>query len=66
MNDSNTVGFPTIPEALLKELNNRFPEQCPELEWDSKTVWYTTGQRSVVRLLNALFKEQQENLLGGK
>jgi len=65
MNQHDKSGFPTINEALLKELNKRFPEQCPELDWDQNTVWYVTGQRSVVRLLNALYKEQQENILGG-
>tara|TARA_Y100001938_G_C7915376_1_gene341699 strand:- start:47 stop:253 length:207 start_codon:yes stop_codon:yes gene_type:complete len=62
----NSTPFPSISEALLKELNNRFPEACPELDWDEKTVWYATGQRSVIRLLNTIFEEQQQNLLGGK
>lgn len=66
MNSNNKAGFPIIPEELLKELNRRFPEQCAELDWEEKTVWYSTGQRSVVRLLNALYNEQQENLLGGQ
>ena len=65
MNENKKSGFPIIPQDLLTELNNRFPEQCPELDWEEKTVWYSTGQRSVVRLLNAIYKDQQDNLLGG-
>tara|TARA_R100001594_G_scaffold63114_1_gene97550 strand:- start:98 stop:295 length:198 start_codon:yes stop_codon:yes gene_type:complete len=65
MNTEQT-GFPVLSEALLKELNSRFPEQCPDLSWDMKTVWYASGQRSVIRLLNTIYQEQQETLLGGK
>lgn len=64
-NDNNQSTFPVISEALITELNIRFPEACPELDWDAKTVWHATGQRSVVRFLNAIFEEQQNNLLGG-
>lgn len=65
MNNEQT-GFPVLSEALIKELNARFPEQCPDLDWEMKTVWYASGQRSVIRLLNTIYQEQQETLLGGK
>jgi len=54
------IPFPLISEDLLKELNNRFPEQCAELSWDTKQVWYAAGQRSVIRLLLQVSKEQRE------
>jgi len=65
MNDKDKSGFPILSEALIRELNARFPEQCPELDWEPNLIWYTTGQRSVVRLLNAVYQEQQETILGG-
>ena len=61
--NSDQTGFPILSEALMQELNRRFPESCPELDWDMKTVWYVTGQRSVVRLLNTIYEEQQETVL---
>lgn len=58
--NNHEIPFPNIPEALLLELNNRFPEQCAELSWDTKQVWYAAGQRSVIRLLIQISKEQRE------
>ena len=52
--------FPTIPTALVAELNNRWPERCADLEWDEKSIWYFAGQRSVVRFLNAIHHDQNE------
>jgi hypothetical protein len=58
--------FPQIPEDLLMELNDRWPEVCADLGWDENTVWYVSGQRSIIRFLNQIFKEQREISLGGK
>lgn len=60
------IPFPQISEDLLTELNDRWPEICADLEWDEKTVWYVSGQRSIIRFLNQVFKEQREISLGGK
>ena len=58
--------FPHIPEAVIVELNNRFPEMCADLEWSDRQVWFVSGQRSVVRFLIMVFNEQREKSLGGK
>jgi len=58
--------FPSISEALIKALNERWPERCPELEWDETQIWHYVGQRSVVRYLNEVFKEQRDNSLGSR
>ena len=65
MTESNTkeIPFPQIPGDLLKELNRRFPEACADLEWDHKQIWFVSGQRAVVRFLNHVFNEQNENAL---
>jgi Ni,Fe-hydrogenase III component G len=64
MNDDKQQPFPPIPEAILNELNRRFPECCADLEWTEKQVWFFSGQRAVVRFLNHTFNQQREDSLG--
>jgi len=52
--------FPRISEELLAVLNERWPERCPELDWDQAKVWHYAGQRSVIRHLNEVCKDQRE------
>ncbi len=61
--ERNEVPFPRIPEDLITELNRRFPEACADLEWDHKQIWWFSGQRAVVRFLNQVYIEQNENPL---
>ena len=56
-------GFPNITEALIKELNTRWPEQCADMSWAEREVWFSAGQRSVIRFLNGVYKEQNETVL---
>lgn len=51
---------PTINEDLIKYLNILFPEQCADLNDTEKTIFYKSGQRSVVKHLIEKFKQQQE------
>ena len=60
----NKTAFPTLSDDLIKELNERWPEKCADIQWDAKMVWYNAGQRSVIRFLNHTFKEQREIQLG--
>ena len=55
--------FPHIPNALLDELNQRYPERSPEPEWSDREVWIRAGERRVVRFLKEQFKRQNENIL---
>jgi hypothetical protein len=55
--------FPKVSEGLLKALNNSIPERCPELDWTDRMVWFYSGQRSVVRLLEKKYEQQNENIL---
>ena len=64
-NDTQLPQFPMITEAMIVELNNRWPEMCADLEWTERQVWFRSGQRSVVRFLNLVFHEQQQNILKG-
>ncbi len=55
--------FPPVPEVLLKELDGRIPEKCPELSFTDREIWFYAGQRAVVRLLKEKFEEQNETIL---
>lgn len=55
--------FPKVSEVLLKKLNDSIPERCPELDWTDRMVWFYAGQRSVVRLLEKKYEQQNENIL---
>ena len=55
--------WPAIPEAIVVRLNECFPERTADLTWEEKQVWFASGQRSVVRFINQLFSEQNENIL---
>ena len=55
--------FPVIPEALIKVLNEMWPERCPEMDWTEPQIWHYVGQRSVVKYLMQVFKDQNENVL---
>ena len=63
MEPKDDIQFPRIPEDLLRELNQRFPECCADLEWSEKQVWFMSGQRAIVRFLNHIFQVQNENPL---
>ena len=58
-----TSTFPELSEALVQRLNECFPERTPELAWETKEVWYASGQRSVIRFINQVFAEQSETVL---
>lgn len=55
--------FPIVSDVLLKELEERVPEKCPELSFTEKEIWFYAGQRSIVRLLREKFNEQNETIL---
>ena len=55
--------FPTVPEALLKELDRLFPERCPVPDLSEREVWIKVGQRQVVRFLLKQFEIQNQNIL---
>lgn len=57
--DDDTL-WPSIDEALLKKLDEVFPEQCPGIDEIDRRIWMNAGARSVVRMLHAVYLEQQE------
>lgn len=45
---------------MLKKLEEIFPETCPAEDWPDRRIWIYVGQRNVVRMLRAVYLEQQE------
>jgi len=54
--------FPPIDEALIKKLNEIYPEKCPDLDVKDREIWYDAGQRSVVKMLISVYDEQSNTL----
>lgn len=52
--------MPPLDLDLVEALNARFPEQSADMNWSDKEVWYKSGQRSVVKFLIEVLKEQED------
>lgn len=57
--DDETL-WPPIDEALLKKLDQVFPDKCPDINDSERRIWVDVGARGVVRMLHAVYLEQQE------
>ena len=55
--------LPSIPEVLLKALEERFPDRAPDLKTPDKEVWFKAGQAHLVRFLRAQFEEQTRTVI---
>ena len=53
--------FPPIDEALVKKLDEVYPESCPDPAVSEREIWMAVGARQVVRMLRAVYLEQQNN-----
>jgi hypothetical protein len=51
--------FPPIDEALLKKLDEVYPESCADPALSDREIWMAVGTRQVVRMLRAVYLEQQ-------
>jgi hypothetical protein len=51
--------FPPIDEALVKKLDEVYPESCPDPAASEREIWMAAGARQVVRMLWAVYLEQQ-------
>lgn len=52
--------FPRVTKQLVEKLSELFPDRCPRLDDPDRNVWYKSGQASVVRFLESVYKDQQE------
>lgn len=55
--------LPALDPLLVKALDERFPERCPDPEWSDRQVWVETGKRMVIRFLLEELKAQENNIL---
>jgi hypothetical protein len=52
--------FPPLDQSLIKQLDELFPERCPDEDWTDRQIWIYVGQRNVVRMLRSVYLEQQD------
>lgn len=52
-----------IPDALLEELESRFPDQCPSKNDTDREVWIKVGQVEVIRFLRKQLELQSRNIM---
>jgi len=52
-----------ITQELLEYLEQKFPDKSPELNDNERTIWFKSGQSSVVKYLKQLKDEQSNNIL---
>lgn len=43
--------LPLYSEDLVKELDKLYPNQCPDIRWEDRVIWFKAGQREVVNTL---------------
>lgn len=55
------MNLPMLTVDLIKMLDKRFPDKCPNINAPDRQVWFDAGARSVVNLLLRLQREQEEN-----
>jgi len=56
MNDEEL--WPPIDEALIRKLDEIYPEQCPSTDMQDREIWHYVGARSVVRMLYSVYADQ--------
>jgi len=56
----NAPQFPEVTNELLRELDKRFPERCPDPKDSEREVWMKAGERRLVRFLHQQAKLQQQ------
>ena len=54
--------IPPIDKSLLQALDDLFPEQSAEVDWNMNHVMFKSGQRSVIRFLHSKYNQQQEEI----
>ena len=58
-NLTDDVVLPLKVDDLIKLLNKVYPEKSPNLQDDTKTIYFKAGQRDLVNFINTL-KERSE------
>ncbi len=56
MNDDEL--WPPLDEAIIRKLDEIYPEQCPSTDMQDREIWHYVGARSVVRMLYSVYADQ--------
>ena len=50
--------WPPIDEAILRKLDEIYPEQCPSTDMEDREIWHYVGARTVVRMRFSVYADQ--------
>jgi len=50
--------WPEIPEALIRKLEEIYPDRCPSIDAHDREIWRYGGQVELVRMLRSVYNEQ--------
>ena len=49
-----------IPSQLMEELEKKWPDRCPDPNWDDRTIWMCVGARALVDTIKTSYNAQQK------
>ena len=52
--------IPIYAVDLIKMLDSMYPEQCPSINEDERSIWMYAGKRELVRHLKFLLEKDNE------
>jgi hypothetical protein len=55
--------IPPLSQDLLKALNERFPDRCPNPTDTEREIWMKAGERRLVEFLLTQKRQQDNNIL---
>ena len=58
--------LPIKTDDLIKELDKLFPNQCADIKESERTIFFKSGQRSVVDFLKSKQTDNNNNILKRK
>lgn len=55
--------LPNTIKELIDQLDNSYPERCPDLQQSEREIWMYAGSRQLVKHLIRLQRESEQNIL---
>jgi len=50
--------WPPIDKALIRKLEEIYPDKCPSIDLPDREIWRYGGQVELVRMLRSVYDEQ--------
>jgi|DEB0MinimDraft_10_1074344.scaffolds.fasta_scaffold30639_2 S-adenosylmethionine:diacylglycerol 3-amino-3-carboxypropyl transferase len=63
LTDKPPAPTPIVTKELLEYLLERYPDRVPSVDATDRQIWLSVGQVAVVRHLQSIFEEQNDNIL---